>query len=411
MTPDWKRTLYLLAFVQLVSAIGFSSIFPFLPLYIKTLDTTSGLGIETLAGLVYSVPAFTMMVAAPIWGALADRHGRKPMVVRATIGAAIITALMAFATSAEQLVGMRAVQGMVSGVVSANTALVAALVPRDRAGYALGLLQVGHWSGISIGPLIGGVTADVLGYQAAFMFTAALLFIAGLLAWRRVHEDFTPMPTPPGRRTGFFSAWKHVVSMPGVVPTYLARFLNELARNLVMPFLALFVATLMSRESGTASVTGVMTALAALAGTLAAIYLGRLGDRIGHKRVLLASAIGAAIGYLPQGMVGAVWQLIALQAVTGFAAGGVMPTLSALLATYTDPGEEGAVYGLEASIMSAARAISPMVGAALVGALGMRSLFTGTGLIFIVLALAAARFLPSRDAIETNKPPKTAVAR
>ena len=128
MTPDWKRTLYLLAFVQLVSAIGFSSIFPFLPLYIKTLDTTSGLGIETLAGLVYSVPAFTMMVAAPIWGALADRHGRKPMVVRATIGAAIITALMAFATSAEQLVGMRAVQGMVSGVVSANTALVADVI-------------------------------------------------------------------------------------------------------------------------------------------------------------------------------------------------------------------------------------------------------------------------------------------
>lgn len=411
MTPDWKRTLYLLAFVQLVSAIGFSSIFPFLPLYVETLSTSSGLGIETLAGLIYSIPAIAMMVAAPIWGALADRHGRKPMVVRATVGAAIITALMAFAVTAEQLVAMRAVQGMVSGVVSANTALVAAIVPRERAGYALGLLQVGHWSGISIGPLIGGVTADVLGFRAAFLFTALLLAIAGLLAWRLVHEDFSPMPTPSGRRQGFLAAWRHVMSMPGVLPTYMARFLNELARNLVMPFLALFVATLMTRESGTATVTGVTTALAALAGTVAAIYLGRLGDRIGHKRVLLGSAVGAAVFYLPQSVVGHVWQLIALQALTGFAAGGVMPTLSALLATYTDPGEEGAVYGLEASIMSAARAIAPMIGAALIGAFGMRSLFTSTGLIFVVLAIAVARFLPGRRVAAAQTPPKTVVAR
>jgi DHA1 family multidrug resistance protein-like MFS transporter len=411
MTTDWKRTLYLLTFVQLVSAIGFSSIFPFLPLYVEHLGSSSGLSIETLAGLVYSVQAFTMMVAAPIWGALADRHGRKPMVVRATVGAAIITALMAFATSAEQLVAMRAVQGMVSGVISAITALVAAIVPRERAGYALGLLQVGHWSGISVGPLIGGVTADVLGFRAAFLFTAALLMIAGLLAWRMVHEDFTPIPTPAGQRTGFFGAWRHVMSMPGVVPTYSARFLNELARNLVMPFLALFVATLMTRDSGTATVTGVITALAALSGTLAAVYLGRLGDRVGHKRVLLASAVGAAVGYLPQGMVNEVWQLIALQAITGFAAGGVMPTLSALLATYTDPGEEGAVYGLEASIMSAARAISPMIGAALVGALGMRSLFTGTGLLFVVLALTSAHFLPGRKGADAKAPRKPVIAR
>ena len=60
-----------------------------------------------------------------------------------------------------------------------------------------------------------------------------------------------------------------------------------------------------------------ITALAALSGTLAAVYLGRLGDRVGHKRVLLASAVGAAVGYLPQGMVNEVWQLIALQAITG----------------------------------------------------------------------------------------------
>jgi len=395
----WKRTLYLLVFVQLVSAIGMSSIFPFLPLYVESLGSTTGLSIEVLAGLVYSTQAFAMMVAAPFWGALADRYGRKPMVVRATLGGAIIVALMGFAQSAEQLVALRAVQGLVTGVISAITALVASIVPRERAGYALGLLQVGLWGGISVGPLLGGATADLFGFRAAFLLTAALLAVAGVVVWRMIDEHFSPLPSAVGRRPNFLGAWQHVVSMPGVSSTYLARFLNELARNVVMPFTPLFVASLMTREAGIATITGVITALSALAGTIAAVYLGRLGDRVGHKRVLIASAAGAALFYFPQSAVNAVWQLLVLQALAGFAAGGVMPTLSALLATYTDPGEEGAVYGLEAAIMSAARAAAPLAGAALVGWFGLRALFTSTGIVFLVLALAAARRLPSGRAV------------
>jgi len=121
--------------------------------------------------------------------------------------------------------------------------------------------------------------------------------------------------------------------------------------------------------------------------------------------------VGAGVGYLRRGMGNAVWRLSALPAITGFAAGGVRPPLSALLATYTAPGAEGAVYGLEASIMSAARAISPMIGAALVGALGMRSLFTGTGLLFVVLALTSAHFLPGRKGADAKAPRKPVIAR
>ena len=71
-----------------MTAVGFSIIFPFLPLYIKELGASSNLGIEFLAGLVFSGQAFTMMIAAPIWGTLADRYGRKIMVERALFGGA-----------------------------------------------------------------------------------------------------------------------------------------------------------------------------------------------------------------------------------------------------------------------------------------------------------------------------------
>ncbi|MBE0699072.1 MAG: MFS transporter, partial [Anaerolineaceae bacterium] len=140
MKTPWQRTLYIMFTAQLLTAIGFSSIFPFFPLYVKQLGSSLGISLELLAGLVFSSQAFTMMIAAPIWGALADRYGRKLMVERAMFGGSFILLLMALVTSAEQLVLLRAIQGLVTGTVSAGNALVASVTPREHAGYGMGLL-------------------------------------------------------------------------------------------------------------------------------------------------------------------------------------------------------------------------------------------------------------------------------
>ena len=105
----WQRTLFILFFAQLMVAVGFSTVFPFLPLYVEQLGSTSGLSIELLSGLVYSAQAFTMMLASPVWGVLADRFGRKIMVERTMFGGAVILLLMALITTAEQLVVLRAI--------------------------------------------------------------------------------------------------------------------------------------------------------------------------------------------------------------------------------------------------------------------------------------------------------------
>ena len=391
----WKRTLHVLAFVQFVSAVGMSSIFTFLPLYVEELGSTTGLGVELMAGLVFSAQAFAMMLAAPIWGALADRHGRKMMVLRATWGGAIIVLLMGFVTSAEQLVFLRAIQGLITGVFSALTALVAASVPRERMGYALGLLQVGLWGGVSAGPLFGGFIADTFSFRTSFIATAALLAVAGGLTWWGVHEHFELLPRATSGRNGFFSAWGHVLSVRAVRLTFVARFLTTLARTMIEPFTPLFVLYLMGGQGQTATVTGVLLALSAAAGTVAAIYLGQLGDRLGHRRVVVSIAVTAGLLYMPLSLVTSVWQMAILFTLTGAAAGGILPTLSALLATHTDPGEEGAVYGLEAAIISAGRAIAPMIGAGLATVLGLRSIYVTGGLVFLVMAFVVGRWLPA----------------
>ncbi|GAB4576179.1 MAG: MFS transporter [Anaerolineae bacterium] len=395
---SWQRTLLIVFIAQLFSATGFSIVFPFLPLYIQDLGSSTGLSTELLSGLVISSQAFTMMIAAPIWGALADRYGRKLMVARATFGGSVILLLMAFVASAEQLVIIRAVQGMITGTVAAANALVAAEAPRDRTGFAMGTVQVGLWSGISLGPLIGGFLADAFGFRIPFVVTAVLLFISGLLVWFGVREVFEPAVVVGPDRMGFVQEWRHVVSLPGVVPTYAVRFLTGMGRNLVTPIMPLFIASLMSGEVGVSSTTGLITGVASATGTLGAIVLGRLGDRIGHRDVLIGAALGLTLCYFPQAFAATPWQLLILQALTGFASGGLVSAPSAMLAQYTPHGEEGAVYGLDNSVWAGARAVAPLAGSSLAVMLGMRSTFVVTALLALVVVMVGVWFVPRKPA-------------
>ena len=389
----WQRTLYVMFVAQLLSAVGFSMFFPFLPTYIEELGVASGVGsLELWVGLVFSAQAITMMIASPIWGAISDRVGRKLMVERALFGGAIIVGAMAFVGSAEQLVLLRAVQGLVTGVVSAANALIASVAPRERIGYAMGVLQVGLWCGLSIGPVIGGLLAFAYGPRAAFLVTALLLLSGGFLVLFGVKEEFVPILK--GQRLTLLADWKHVTDAPGVNLTFLVRFSVWLGRTMIVPFLALFVASLLADQTQASIYTGLAIGIASATGTASAIYLGKLGDRTGHKPILVVSAVAAAVFYLPMSLVTAAWQLLVLYALTGAAIGGVLPALGALLAHYTEPGEEGSVYGLDNAIVAAARAASPLLGAAVVFWSGYRGTFVAAGLLFLVTAFLAAWYLP-----------------
>jgi DHA1 family multidrug resistance protein-like MFS transporter len=393
--PGWQRTLYIIFFVQLVTAVGFSSIFPFLPLYIEELGTTTSLSVELLAALVFSAQAFTMMLASPIWGSLADRYGRKLMVERATFGGALVILLMAFVTSAEQLVILRAVQGLITGTLAASNALVAAAVPRARTGYAMGMLQVSLGVGLAVGPLIGGLAADIFGYSSAFFITSAMLVIAGFTVMFGVREEFEPLLSLTRSPLAFLKEWRAIITGTGVALSYGMRFISQLGRMMVLPITPLFIEQLLVDQSRLNTITGLTIAVSSATITVAAIYLGRLGDRVGHKRILVGTLLGAGLLYLPQSLATEAWQLLILVALVGLAMGGVIPSISALLARYSHEGSEGAVFGLDNSVRASARTVAPLIGAAVALAFGIRATFLATGLIFILGALLAGLRLPA----------------
>jgi DHA1 family multidrug resistance protein-like MFS transporter len=390
----WERTLYILAFSQLITTVGFSSIFPFLPLYVEDLGSTTGLSIELLAGLVFSAQAVTMMIASPIWGGLADRFGRKLMIERASYGGAVLLLLMAFVRSAEELVLLRAIQGLITGTIAANNALVAAIAPRQRTGYAMGVLQVAAGTGIAFGPVIGGALADAFGYSYAFYGTAFLLLISGLMVTLGIHEDFDPTQAREKAVGGFVKEWRGIFRTPGMTPTYGMRFLNMLGRMMIFPIAPLFIQQLMHTDEGLNTFIGIVIGAAYGATTISSVYLGRLGDRVGHRRVLIISILAASLLYLPQSLVTTGWQLLVLQVLTGVAVGGVIPSISALLANYSQPGQEGAVYGLDNSINAAGRAVSPLIGSLVATWFTLRATFVATSTILFISFIFAITVLP-----------------
>lgn len=400
----WQRNLYIMFFVQLMSAVGFSSIFPFLPLYVKSLGSSTGMSVELLSGLVYSSQGVTMMLASPAWGAVADRYGRKLMVERAAFAGAIILLLMAFVRSGEELVILRAIQGLFTGTVAAANALVASQAPRERIGYAMGMLLVGQGAGIAFGPMIGGAAADAFGYGPAFYITAALLLLSGIVVWLGVEEDFSRPVTLRGPRPGLVAGWRAILVSPGVAVTFALRFLSHMGQMMIIPITPLLVVELLQSEALANTYTGLVSGVSSAATTLSALALGRLGDRVGHRWVLLASLTLAGVLFLPQAYAGQPWELLLFQALVGIALGGVIPALSALLARYTQEGQEGMVYGLDNSITSSGRAVAPMLGAAVASLAGLRATFTATGVVFLLTAGLALLGLPPRPASPT--PPK-----
>jgi MFS transporter, DHA1 family, multidrug resistance protein len=383
--PQWRRNLYILFLIQLLSTAGFSLVFPFLPLYVKELGIRSYGSVELWSGLVFSSQALTMMLSAPVWGIVADRYGRKPMLVRASLGGAITILAMGFVQSAEQLTLLRIIQGLVTGTMAATNALVAASTPKERSGEALGLLQMGTWIGIAVGPLIGGIIGDNIGYRESFWITGVMLFIASIAVIFGVKEEFKPKPR--NRNSGMFSSYGTLLRAPDMASLYSIGFLHSLGRAVIFPIAALFMAELLHSDGNVGTMTGLMMAVYAVVGSLSASSLGKLGDRIGHSTVLFGGMLVALIFYLPQPFVTSAWQLVVLQALSGFSTGAVVPSLGALMNLRTPEGEQGATYGLDNSIQSGARMIAPLVGAALAIWFGSRGVFGTAVIIYAVAAV------------------------
>lgn len=405
-SAHWQRTLWIIFASQLTTAIGFSVFFPFLPFFVQELGSVWDIDITFLISLSYAAQSASMMIASPLWGTLADRVGRKPMVLRATLGGAALMILMAFSSSAEELVFWRCVQGAVTGVVVANNALVASIVPKERSGYALGLMQTGLWSGIAIGPLLGGVLQDVLGMRATFLLTALLLFSAGIIVLFGVKENFVAQAASNQSRSldGMFQQWRKILQAKYMPTLFFLRFTYFFGRGLFVPYVPLIIKMLITDPSRSGTMTGLIFGLGAIAGTISSILLGNWGDKIGHRTILFYSALLAGCCYFPQAWASSATELIIWNVVLGLAAGGVLPAVSALINNYTVGNNIGVAFGLDNAVASAARTLAYFLSASVVIIFGYYGIFIISGIAFLLVALVTIMQLPVGETTSSSQP-------
>ncbi len=394
-TENWKRNLYTISFAELVAISGFSIILPFLPYYLQELGVTDLSEVAIWSGLVLTSSAVTMALFAPLWGSLADRYGRRLMVQRAMFGGALVMAAMAFVQNVPQLVLLRAIQGSLTGTVAAATTLVASTVPRQRYGYAMGLLQTAVYSGVSVGPILGGALADTVGLRSSFLMTGALLAMAGLTVHLFVHEDVKPKGEDHGGTKGFLrQQLKIVLRSRALVSALGIRITVRTGARMLSPILPLFVQSLIPGGRNVATTAGLIMGVSGVGSTLGALGLGRISDRVGFRLVLILSTLGAAAIYFPQSFVTEAWQLFILQAGTGVALGGTITTLSAVLANLAPEEAPGVVFGVDSSVIALANAVAPLAGAAVAARLGLRSVFLCTGVVLTLAGLGVMKLVP-----------------
>jgi DHA1 family multidrug resistance protein-like MFS transporter len=394
---NWKRSFYIVLVAQMFTSMGFSLIFPFLPLYVKELDTILELGTEILSGLVFSSQALAMALVSPVWGAIADRYGKKPMVVRAMVGGAITVLLMGFVKTVEQLIFLRICQGLLSGVISATSALTASFAPKEKSGFVMGSLQVAVWSGVAMGPFIGGILADISGIRTTFVITGILLFLSGASVLFCVNEKEDGTLKERKKKANLFSEWKKLFTRKKVLIVYVLRFLSSMANNMLYPVLPFFLAALVGpQEENIGTLTGSVIGVISVSGIVGGILMARTSDQIGHKRVVILASVTTALFFISQGLVGKMWEFVLLSLITGLCSGALTPSLSALLVQNSDRGTEGSIYGFDNSIVAAGRAVAPIAGSFFAVQLSYKFTFIATGLVFLVMALIACS-LPRKN--------------
>jgi MFS family permease len=379
----WRRNLAVCVIGSFTTIVAMTLLLPFLPLYVEQLGVKDQAAIAQWSGVAYGATFFAAALVAPLWGRLADRYGRKLMLVRASLGMAIAMSLLGMAHNVWELVGLRLFAGFAGGYASGSTILVATQTPKARSGWALGTLSSGIMAGNLVGPLIGGVLPPLIGIRSTFFLAGAVIFVTFLGTTFFIREAARP-PQARIRKPG--SGWSLISDKLPIVAMLVTGLLLMVAQMSIEPIITIYVGQFVEPARVT-FIAGVVMSVAALGSILSSSNLGKLADRVGHWNVITTSLAVSALLLIPQAFVDSGWQLIVLRFLMGLALGGLLPCIAAVIRHNVPETIAGGILGYSISAQYAGQVIGPLAGGFVGGHIGMRAVFLGTSALMAAGAL------------------------
>lgn len=382
----WKRTVYISLVCVFCTAFGVSQLAPILPLYFHDLGVQTPEAMSLWSGLATGATYIIVCLAAPFWGRVADKKGRKITLIRSSFGMALCNVLIAFQTTPEGVVLIRLIQGLVSGFYSASITLIASETPIERTGWALGLLASANLAGSLIGPLLGGYIADTVGIRNDFIIVGALMGLAGVLATIFIHENYVPKPNP--EKLSIRKLKEQIPEFNSIVALCVASFIYAICIMSLQPVISVYIKGIVPSDTeNLAFIAGAVFSAMGIAQLMSSSPLGKLVDKIGPRKVLVVSLIYVGILNIPQAYVSDVYQLAIIRFLQGFGLGGMLPALNTYLSSKTPREFTGQVFSYNQSCLFFGYFLGSVGGASLMAWLGFTTLFWVSGGLFIISAL------------------------
>jgi len=386
----WKKNLYILWGTQFLAMLGMNLIVPFLPFFIRQLGVREPNELAQWSGLVFAGPFFTAFIATPLWGTLGDKHGKKIMVVRAIVGLGLSQILIGFSANVYQLFIFRMLQGAISGFIAANLALVSTSTPKENIGYALGMLQTATSLGTVLGPAIGGVLADIIGYREIFFVVAVLCCVGGFVVFKFVQE--IPQQTEANISLSVISNFKFMFTNRQLATIGVTIILSQGAALMIEPMFALFVESFKLTTQYLSTLTGIIIAVSGVFMVISSPWWGKRNDVLGYKKNICFALSGTGIAYILHLIVPNLLSLGVLRAGLGFARGGKIHSLFSQVSLLSPKNRKSGLIGVASSLAVFGNMIGPVCGGYIAKHFGILSVFYVNSFLFLVAAFIVWKF-------------------
>ncbi|HET9065392.1 MAG TPA: MFS transporter [Gemmatimonadales bacterium] len=391
---DQFRQLSVLIAVSFIDMLGFFLILPILPFYALDFHATP----EAIGWLIASF-SIAQLVAAPLWGRLSDRIGRRPVLLISLFASSLAFLVFGLADALWLLFVSRLIQGAGGGTTGVTHAYISDTVGPDDRARALGWLSAATAAGVMVGPAIGSA-ATALGRSAPGLIASALCLCNVIAAWRWLPESRRADVVPPPRRPVWHAAWEVVRTPKGAAPRLVLIYgVGMLAFSLVTSVLALWLEARFAVTEATIGYFFVYTGLLSL--VMRSLLLGPVIDRLGEVGAMRLGTVVLAAGLLLYPVAPNLWVLAGIIPLIPIGTALLFPATTSLLSKAAVPGELGTTMGVAQTFAGISRVVAPIVGTIAFQRLGVDAPFLLGGLVVSGVGLVAFRYIRASRPVAT----------